>query len=315
MNTGLVTPVFRHPFDKRADRSDEEIAQAIVKVGRSSKNASDEDEENLNLIDKLVFDERVDGLSDSCIDLMRKLMHPDPDKRMTSEEFRRHPWVQGLTASWKVMSKTHADLENYWQNHFRAEIVKIFASTTGRPRAGRGSQPLPEHEIDSIFNALDVTQKGVLELDDIAHAFRDSGFSTKDIQQLFTSADLDGTGCIHRDEFRALMSKTAGKRKRGKEAGPGLQVRYLQNRFKSHVINKFTGEKNIAPDKSELREIFNAFDLEGNGVLDAHEIRVVLRSVGEPEDVISRIVASLDADRDGGVSWEEFQEVMGLETD
>ena len=46
-------------------------------------------------------------------------------------------------------------------------------------------------------------------------------------------------------------------------------------------------------------------------MLDPHELRVVLRSAGEPEDVISRIVASLDIDRDGGVDWQEFQEIMG----
>ena len=71
------------------------------------------------------------------------------------------------------------------------------------------------------------------------------------------------------------------------------------------------------PARSQLVPIakeFNAIDLEGNGVLDANEIRVALRSVGEPEDVISNIVASMDLQRNGGsvqgVSWETFQAIM-----
>ena len=50
--------------------------------------------------------------------------------------------------------------------------------------------------------------------------------------------------------------------------------------------------------------MFDAIDLDGNGVLDAHEIRLVLRAIGEDdEDIITRIVASVDLNHDGGVSW------------
>ena len=53
-----------------------------------------------------------------------------------------------------------------------------------------------------------------------------------------------------------------------------------------------------------LREMFDAIDLDGNGVLDAHEIRLVLPAIGEDDvDIITRIVASVDLNHDGGVSW------------
>lgn len=50
-----------HPFDKFADKTDEEIKELVVKVG-----SCDEDEGHQNLLDEIVFDERVDELSDSC---------------------------------------------------------------------------------------------------------------------------------------------------------------------------------------------------------------------------------------------------------
>jgi Ca2+-binding EF-hand superfamily protein len=260
-------------------------------------------------MDTLVFDERIEGLSESCIDLMRRLMHPNPEKRMTSYDFRRHPWVQGLTASWTLMGKAHAGLESFWQNRFRAEVMKLFADTTG---GGTDSSSLSDHDLETMFKALDIKQNGVLEIDEIASAFKT--VPEEQIRSIFSSADLDGTGVIRYDEFRALMGKAAegGSDPATTTDGPGLQARYLQDRFKSHVIKRFgSSEQDAASDKDELRKIFNAIDLEGNGVLDAHDIRVVLRSAGEPEDVISRMVATLDKNHDGTVDWDEFQEIMG----
>ena len=257
-------------------------------------------------MDVLVFDERISGLSDSCIDLMRKLMHHNPDKRMTSGDFRRHPWVQGLTASWKTMTNTHAELAEFWQNRFRTEILKKFASNLG---IENGGENLSENDLKVMFDALDRKHNGVLELDEVTTVFRELNLPEKQIRQIFSSADLDGTGVIHWDEFQALMQKAT--REDDTDKGAGLRIQYLRNRFKTHIQSKFGRAGEAAPDKNRLREIFKSINLAGNGVLDPHEIRVVLRSVGEPEDVISRIVASLDIDRDGGVDWNEFQEIMG----
>lgn len=293
--------LYRHPFDKFSDATDEQIAQSLIKVGSTTK--AKDGEQELNLMDELVFDERIQGLSESCIDLMKNLMQPDPDKRMTSDDFRRHPWVQGLTASWKTMARGFEQLEvAFWQNRFRDEILKKFATSLG---AGNG-QTLSEHDMETMFRALDLKQNGVLELDEILSVFRDLNIPQKNIRKIFACADLDGTGAIRWDEFRALMSRHMGEED-GADRKADLQVQYLQNRFRTHIINRF--------GKRQLREIFNAIDLEGNGVLDPHEIRVVLRSAGEPEDVISRIVASLDVNRDGGVDWSEFQEIMGARED
>jgi Ca2+-binding EF-hand superfamily protein len=208
------------------------------------------------------------------------------------------------------MGKTHAGLERFWQNRFRAEILKLFAEATG---GKTDVSSLSDHDLETMFKMLDVKQKGFLEIDEISDAFKT--VPKEQILSIFSSADLDGTGVIHWDEFRALMEKAAdGDCDLATTTdGPGLQARYLRNRFKSHILKRFgSSEQEIVSDKDELRRIFNAIDLEGNGVLDAHEIRVVLRSVGEPEDVISRIVATLDKNHDGGVGWDEFQEIMDM---
>lgn len=94
-----------HPFDKEADKTDEEVQELLMKVGSAYKDGG-----NLELLNDVVFDERVSDLSDSSIDLMKKLMHPDPKKRLTSEKFLLHPWIQGITAKKLQMKDTHQKL-------------------------------------------------------------------------------------------------------------------------------------------------------------------------------------------------------------
>jgi Ca2+-binding EF-hand superfamily protein len=287
-----------HPFDKFVEKTDEEIQESIISVGYDKYG-------HMEILNELVFDERVEGLSESCLELLRQLIHPDPRERMTSETFLRHPWIQGLTASWTTMGKTHNELKAFWQTRFRTEIMKKFAASLG-VTGGK----LSEKDLDAIFKSLDLTQNGVLELEEIQTTFRELGVSDKNIRTIFTCADLDGTGVIHFDEFRAiLLSKQTTD-----DDGPGLNVNYLQRRFKSRILKRFGHSKTEQKlELSNLRDIFNAIDLGGDGVLDPHDIRVVLRSAGEAEDVISRIVASLDLNRDGRVSWDEFLLIMGLQ--
>jgi Ca2+-binding EF-hand superfamily protein len=298
LHTTSVCTCIRHPFDKDAELTDEQIQERILSVSCDKENHE-------HLMDEVVFDERIDGLSDSCLELMRQLLDPDPQKRLSSNKFLRHPWVQGLTASWTAMSKTHDELKAFWQNRFRVEILKKFANVLGT-----SSNQISEEDLRCIFQKLDIKQNGMLDLEEIQQGFCDLGISDKNIRSIFSAADLDGTGVIHFDEFMTLfLNKNDG-------SGQGLQVDYLQQRFKSHINKIFLGtDKNdVIPNEKELRDIFTAIDLEGDGTWDANDIRQFLRSAGEPEDVITRIIASLDLNRSGRVSWDDVCLMMGTKS-
>ncbi|OEU08322.1 kinase-like protein, partial [Fragilariopsis cylindrus CCMP1102] len=71
-----------HPFDRTNQAPDSIIAQAIVQSA-----------ENNEYLSKYVFDDRTQGLSASSVMLMRSLLHPDPNRRMTSVQLCRHPWI------------------------------------------------------------------------------------------------------------------------------------------------------------------------------------------------------------------------------
>lgn len=299
-----------HPFDPYGDKTDDEVQEAITALLDA--------EDSVKSLHELVFDNRVEGLSDSCIELMKNLMHPDPEKRVSSDNFLRNPWTQGLTASWKSMVQNKR-VQAVWQEKFRSEVFHKYAPTTHPTTT---IESLTTSDLRTMFRAMKPTKDGFLGFAEIRKVFGDLGFSDENIRSMFTSIDLDGTGCIHFDEFQALMSETTqGSSSGGGEQQPGLQANYLQRRFKSHIVKSFatvgSRKKGVGAassfDQKQLRNIFNAIDLEGNGYLDLHEIRVALRSSGKTDDVISRIVASLDLDQNGKVTWEEFVAIMKRE--
>ncbi|KAL7534532.1 hypothetical protein ACHAXR_005935 [Thalassiosira sp. AJA248-18] len=197
-----------HPFDKFADKSDDEIKEIIVKLGSSDK---------CGLLDEIVFDERADGLyvqycsdissaalfaiqsssflswycysnspfcrSASCIDLMRQLMHPDPKQRMTSEDLLRHPWIQGLTANWKTMDKTYS---KHLQRVFKKDISKQFDCKDG---GGVSNTKLRE-----IFNTIDIAHNGVLDANELRVILRRAGEPEDIITNIVSSLNFQRQG-------------------------------------------------------------------------------------------------------------------------
>lgn len=273
-----------HPFDKSGLATDDEVTRHIREARDGTYNA---------------FDERVEGLSESCIGLMKSLLQSNPRERMTSEEFRRHPWTQGLTASWNTLNDSDQKLEAYWQNRFRAEVLRKYA----KAKSTTDDYSLSDENLHNIFNTMDLDGNGTLDPREIQVALLGLGVKEKDVAYIVRSIDLDGNGTVDLDEFRTIMRKQF-------DNGPGVKVVHRQQRFRTKILQKFNASSAGAQSEDRLKKIFHAIDLDNNGVLDPHEIRVVLRSVGVDEHDISEIVACIDLDRSGGVDWEEFKTIM-----
>ena len=58
----------------------------------------------------------------------------------------------------------------------------------------------------------------------------------------------------------------------------------------------------------ELREIFDRYDTDGNGVIDRHEFRALVQSLDPrfTEDDVLIGLKVLDANQNNVVDWEEF---------
>ena len=70
----------------------------------------------------------------------------------------------------------------------------------------------------------------------------------------------------------------------------------------------------VNPDKT-LGSAFRVFDQDGSGVVDAGELKNVMRELGEPvdEEDIGRVLKSMDIDGDGSIDYHEFSAVVTKE--
>jgi len=102
-----------HPFDLNCDRTDDEIAEAIKENPHPP-----------------LDEEYVGHLSDSAVDVIRRLMEPDPEKRMSAYELRHHPWVQGETATTEKMEGSDKKLSHFQdlKHQLEASIFAVLVS-------------------------------------------------------------------------------------------------------------------------------------------------------------------------------------------
>uniref|UniRef100_A0A7S0KZ38 EF-hand domain-containing protein n=1 Tax=Asterionellopsis glacialis TaxID=33640 RepID=A0A7S0KZ38_9STRA len=277
---------YTHPFDPTGTNTDEEIESAIKSIRREG------------FLDKLVFDERTEHLSHGAKGLIRSLLNPDCNRRMSSAEFLFHPWVQGSTASQKVMTESNKKLRKFWRRRFKNAMLKEFAAATGR-----GSEPssLSEKDIESLFHTLDLDGNGTLEVDEAKVALRGILGDDNSLDEIFRSVDEDGNGVIEFSEFKSVLRQKF-------DDGPGVSIHRTKH-FQSAVLQRFDPQDGLSDEA--LRNIFDAIDLDGSGELTIDELEMVFGKLArKDEEHVSDWVDSIDADLSGRISFDEFKDAM-----
>ena len=220
-----------HPFDPSGEATEEEIRRTIIECGQSP-----------GYYNNLVFEDgRVRHLSQPAIQLIKALLQPNADKRMTSEEFQNHPWIRGEAAPSQVMKDSHVRLKRFWQKRFRAAIVRNF---------GFSSSDCTDDALRKIFRSMDIDGNGIVDIDELKLALKD--VAEEYMEDILQSLDTDGDGRIDFDEFRTVMKTnweiqhqaTANKQLREHVT---LRIREIMMQNKQHVIST-----------KELIRIFNS---------------------------------------------------------
>lgn len=145
--------VGRHPFDLDCDASDEEIGRRIK-------------EKRQPPLKDCPF---AEPLSPSALDLLSKLMEPDPKKRMTAYDMLHHPWVTGETASEYVMedsAKRLKQLLRYKSGIERTVIEKLLTFS----EEDKSLDSLVDKQtslLERAFDHMDKDKKGYLDRKDL----------------------------------------------------------------------------------------------------------------------------------------------------
>lgn len=270
------------PFDKYNDATDDEIVENLKSIGLGKRDLSD-----------VVLDERTVGLSPSVLTLLRQMLDPDPEKRMTAENFRRNGWVQGLTASWDVLERSDKRLEFYWQRELRKSIFKKFGDC------------LDEDKLREVFQQIDSDGNEKLDYEELSIVLESAGAKRKDIRNILNAASLDKKDGISFEEFRSVILSNeppeVKDRQHYQKAFRTIMREQLELQQKGRMTLSW---------RAAARRLFTSMDLDHNGTLDCHELRTLLRKLGVEEKDISFLVASVDLNKDGSISFNEFSKII-----
>lgn len=112
--------------------------------------------------------------------------------------------------------------------------------------------------------------------------------SAQEITGMIESVDADGNGTVDFNEFLRMMSQSRSYRRQNSEA----------TRKRS--------------EEEEMRQAFRIFDIDGNGYIDAKELKITMCNLGEDltDRDVKRMMKSADKNGDGRIDYEEFIKMM-----
>ncbi|XP_043725020.1 calmodulin-like protein 7 [Telopea speciosissima] len=151
-------------------------------------------------------------------------------------------------------------------------------------------------ELERVFATFDKNGDGFITKQELGESLKNMGLFTTDeeVASMVAGLDVNGDGLIDLDEFCELydsMEKSGGN--------------------KNDEMEK--EEWNDDMDK-DLREAFDVFDGNGDGLITVEELGLVLSSMGLKKGLgiqdCKEMIRMVDMDGDGKVNFDEFKKMM-----
>jgi calcium-dependent protein kinase len=221
--------------------------------------------------------------SKSVIDLIKKLLVMDKDKRISAQEALNHPWFKEQKAKElynqikdeNIIKKLLSNLKHYKRNSVIQETALAYLVH---------NFPQMKDVVNAckLFNQIDINGDGKITEEELLKGLSNkikSSTLKEDVHEIYKNLDMDNNGFIEYEEFvRAAVSK-----------------------------EKFMTD-------NVLRFAFRYFDKDGSGEITFDEIEEVFKKSvtdkGNIHDSLRKIVKEVDINGDGIISFEEFSIVM-----
>lgn len=218
-------------------------------------------------------------VSETAKDLVRKMLDPDPRRRLTAQEVLDHPWLQNAKRAPNVSlgETVRARLKQFsFMNKLKKRALRVIA------------EHLSVEEVAGIkegFVLMDTSKRGKINMDELKAGLHKLGHQIPDadVQILMEAGDVDKDGYLDYGEFVAIS----------------VHLRKMGN------------------DEEHLHKAFEFFDRNQTGYIEVEELRHALADEVEDnnEEVINAIMQDVDTDKDGRISYEEFSAMMKAGTD
>lgn len=273
----IAPDVLNKSYNEKCDIWSLGVILYILLVGYPPFNGSD-DKKIIDAVKKgkYTLDEpEWDDVSEEAVDLVKKCLTYDPDKRISASDALDHAWFKKFAKADKV-KKSLASRALGNLRSFRAE-QKLKQATL----AYIVQQCLTKEETDKmeeIFASMDKNNDGMLSKEEIRDGYEEHfgiPIDEEEIERMFKVIDVDGSGAIDYSEFlMATMSE----------------------------------QQLLSKDK--LKRAFKMFDKDGSGTISKEEIKEALGSIDE--EMAEKMISEVDIDNDGEISFEEFEKMMSM---
>ena len=186
------------------------------------------------------------ALSEHFKDFIRRALRKDPAQRISISDAIRHPWVQGVDAGDYRLNK---DVMHYlrqfkYQSRLKKEITRVLA-------ANMTSEP--SKQVLSHFKRLDADSDGFLDKEELTYLLLDMGYvghlAGEEAVKMIEHADKNQDGVVDFDEFK--------------------QVWY---------------RKVLTTTAQYIHRVFDVFDDNGDGHIDAEELGQILFPKDDADD-------------------------------
>ncbi|XP_058202051.1 calcium-dependent protein kinase 24-like [Rhododendron vialii] len=216
-------------------------------------------------------------VSEDAKDLVKGMLDPNPYSRMTVEEVLEHRWIYNAdqVPNIPLGENVRARIKQFsLMNKFKKKVLRVVADN------------LPQEEvagIKQVFHMMDTDKNGNLSFEELKDGLHMIGQPVADpeVQMLMDAADFDGNGMLNCEEFVTMSV---------------------------HL-------KKIGSDDELLRQAFRHFDKDESGYIEYEELREGLseENLGPNNDqVIQDIIYDVDLDKDGRISYQEFEAMMTM---
>ncbi|KAK4492389.1 hypothetical protein RD792_003194 [Penstemon davidsonii] len=217
-------------------------------------------------------------VSENAKDLIKKMLDPDPRRRLTAQQVLEHPWLQNIKKAPNVSlgETVKARLKQFSvMNKLKKRALRVVA------------EHLSVEEVAGIkdaFEMMDTKKRGKVNIEELKIGLHNLGHQIPDadLQILMEAADIDGDGTLDYGEFVAVS----------------VHLRKMAN-------------------DEHLRKAFAFFDCNKSGYIEIEELREALSAEDDAnsEEVIIAIMHDVDTDKDGRISYAEFATMMKAGTD
>jgi len=139
--------------------------------------------------------------SNDAKDFIHRLLKCDPKERLAIEDILQHPWLQRRPEAVDpaIFQEVLSNLEQF--SH-APDFFSMCVASVARQLDHRSLL-----DIHQVFRCLDTDVDGELDLNEIKagfmHVFSEGSDEVKQVEQMFSRLDLDGTGRITYTEFCA----------------------------------------------------------------------------------------------------------------